>query len=199
MRSGRDRSARKKVGTARNVISHTHGAGWAVYVSENRSNDASNRKGLDFCMMARERAQFSRTAGFCCCKFNRIKFEHFTFHNNEAHTMSSYFKSQMQSARRTSATRSEKRHCIEALIFSDREPLCRVCGDRASGRHYGVASCDGCRGFFKRSVRRNLHYSCKEGGICVVDVARRNQCQACRLKKCLAVNMRREGKRNLPF
>ncbi|XP_028967924.1 photoreceptor-specific nuclear receptor-like [Galendromus occidentalis] len=78
-------------------------------------------------------------------------------------------------------------------LHKDREPLCRVCGDRASGRHYGVASCDGCRGFFKRSVRRDLRFSCKEGGTCVVDVARRNQCQACRLKKCLAVNMRREA------
>ncbi|ELT91492.1 hypothetical protein CAPTEDRAFT_53417, partial [Capitella teleta] len=73
------------------------------------------------------------------------------------------------------------------------EALCLVCGDRASGKHYGVQSCDGCRGFFKRSIRRNLDYVCKENGQCVVDVARRNQCQACRFKKCLQVNMNRDA------
>lgn len=41
---------------------------------------------------------------------------------------------------------------------------------------------------------RNLEYTCKEGGKCVVDVSRRNQCQACRFAKCLAANMRPEGK-----
>ncbi|XP_060517052.1 nuclear receptor subfamily 2 group E member 1-like [Cylas formicarius] len=73
------------------------------------------------------------------------------------------------------------------------ESLCRVCGDKASGKHYGVASCDGCRGFFKRSIRRNLEYVCKENGRCIVDVTRRNQCQACRFKKCLQVNMKRDA------
>ncbi|XP_078050435.1 nuclear receptor subfamily 2 group F member 6 [Augochlora pura] len=73
------------------------------------------------------------------------------------------------------------------------ETVCKVCGDKASGKHYGVPSCDGCRGFFKRSIRRNLDYVCKENGRCIVDVSRRNQCQACRFTKCLQVNMKRDG------
>ncbi|XP_075213695.1 photoreceptor-specific nuclear receptor-like [Lycorma delicatula] len=73
------------------------------------------------------------------------------------------------------------------------ETLCRVCGDKASGKHYGVPSCDGCRGFFKRSIRRNLDYVCKENRHCIVDVTRRNQCQACRFSKCLEVNMRKDA------
>ncbi|PSN45139.1 Nuclear receptor subfamily 2 group E member 1 [Blattella germanica] len=77
---------------------------------------------------------------------------------------------------------------------SKNDSLCRVCGDKASGKHYGVPSCDGCRGFFKRSIRRNLDYVCKENGRCVVDVTRRNQCQACRFNKCLQVNMKKDGK-----
>nr|XP_031841718.1 nuclear receptor subfamily 2 group F member 5-like isoform X6 [Nomia melanderi] len=73
------------------------------------------------------------------------------------------------------------------------ESLCKVCGDKASGKHYGVPSCDGCRGFFKRSIRRNLDYICKDSGRCIVDVSRRNQCQACRFTKCLQVNMKRDA------
>lgn len=41
--------------------------------------------------------------------------------------------------------------------------FCSICGDRATGKHYGAASCDGCKGFFRRSVRKNHIYTCRLG------------------------------------
>lgn len=32
---------------------------------------------------------------------------------------------------------------------------CAVCNDYASGYHYGVWSCEGCKAFFKRSIQGN--------------------------------------------
>ena len=70
---------------------------------------------------------------------------------------------------------------------------CAVCGDKSSGKHYGVFTCEGCKSFFKRSVRRNLTYTCRATRSCPIDQHHRNQCQFCRLKKCVKVGMRREG------
>ncbi|XP_076394262.1 orphan steroid hormone receptor 2 isoform X6 [Megachile rotundata] len=68
--------------------------------------------------------------------------------------------------------------------------LCVVCGDRASGRHYGAISCEGCKGFFKRSIRKQLGYQCRGSKSCEVTKHHRNRCQYCRLQKCLAMGMR---------
>ncbi|KAG7249768.1 hypothetical protein CRUP_018465, partial [Coryphaenoides rupestris] len=72
--------------------------------------------------------------------------------------------------------------------------LCEVCADSSSGKHYGIYACNGCSGFFKRSVRRRLIYRCQAGsGACPVDKAHRNQCQACRLKRCLQAGMNKDA------
>ncbi|XP_030876223.1 oxysterols receptor LXR-beta isoform X2 [Leptonychotes weddellii] len=65
--------------------------------------------------------------------------------------------------------------------------LCRVCGDKASGFHYNVLSCEGCKGFFRRSVVRGgaRRYACRGGGTCQMDAFMRRKCQQCRLRKCV--------------
>ncbi|KAH8372794.1 hypothetical protein KR009_005135 [Drosophila setifemur] len=72
------------------------------------------------------------------------------------------------------------------------EELCLVCGDRASGYHYNALTCEGCKGFFRRSVTKSAVYCCKFGRACEMDMYMRRKCQECRLKKCLAVGMRPE-------
>ncbi|XP_049771960.1 nuclear receptor subfamily 2 group E member 1 [Schistocerca cancellata] len=72
---------------------------------------------------------------------------------------------------------------------------CKVCQDHSSGKHYGIFACDGCAGFFKRSIRRARQYVCKAKaeGSCVVDKTHRNQCRACRLHKCLQAGMNKDA------
>jgi len=75
------------------------------------------------------------------------------------------------------------------------EIACVVCGDKSSGKHYGQYTCEGCKSFFKRSVRRSLSYQCRGSRNCPIDQHHRNQCQHCRLKKCFRNGMRKEGEK----
>ncbi|XP_060101226.1 bile acid receptor isoform X2 [Heteronotia binoei] len=69
------------------------------------------------------------------------------------------------------------------------EELCVVCGDKASGYHYNALTCEGCKGFFRRSITKNAVYKCKNGGNCEMDMYMRRKCQECRLQKCKQVGM----------
>ncbi|XP_013406616.1 retinoic acid receptor gamma [Lingula anatina] len=73
---------------------------------------------------------------------------------------------------------------------------CVVCGDKSSGYHYGVSSCEGCKGFFRRSVQKNMQYTCHKDRHCVINKITRNRCQYCRLQKCFTMGMSKEAVRN---
>ncbi|XP_062620130.1 ecdysone-induced protein 78C-like [Saccostrea cucullata] len=78
---------------------------------------------------------------------------------------------------------------------SAKAPTCKVCGDESSGFHYGVDSCEGCKGFFRRCITQGMTHKCSNEEKCEITPFTRNSCQYCRLKKCFAVGMSREASR----
>ncbi|XP_077382201.1 retinoic acid receptor beta-like isoform X2 [Festucalex cinctus] len=73
---------------------------------------------------------------------------------------------------------------------------CFICQDKSSGYHYGVSACEGCKGFFRRSVQKKMSYTCQRDRKCVITKVTRNTCQYCRLHKCFAVGMSQQSLRN---
>ncbi|KAI5711371.1 hypothetical protein M8J75_016495 [Diaphorina citri] len=78
-------------------------------------------------------------------------------------------------------------HHNQNLPEHDRAPRIKVIG-----YHYNALTCEGCKGFFRRSITKNAVYQCKYGNSCEIDMYMRRKCQECRLKKCLSVGMRPE-------
>ncbi|XP_048025106.1 progesterone receptor [Megalobrama amblycephala] len=77
--------------------------------------------------------------------------------------------------------------------------LCVICGDEASGCHYGVLTCGSCKVFFKRAVEGHHNYLCAGRNDCIVDKIRRKNCPACRLRKCYQAGMMLGGRKMKRF
>ncbi|KAM6994613.1 nuclear receptor ROR-alpha B isoform 1-T1 [Tautogolabrus adspersus] len=89
---------------------------------------------------------------------------------------------------KTGGAVSKKTHLTQIEVIP-----CKICGDKSSGVHYGVITCEGCKGFFRRSQLPTVSYSCSRQSNCQIDRASRNRCQHCRLQKCLAQGMSRDA------
>lgn len=70
---------------------------------------------------------------------------------------------------------------------------CPICGDKISGYHYGIYSCESCKGFFKRTVQNGKSFACRQKGECSIVIANRKKCPACRFVKCRMAGMRLEA------
>lgn len=82
----------------------------------------------------------------------------------------------------------------------DEQPMiCMICEDKATGLHYGIITCEGCKGFFKRTVQNRRVYTCVADGNCEITKAQRNRCQYCRFKKCIEQGMVLQGEFNISF
>uniref|UniRef100_A0A915PBS2 Nuclear receptor domain-containing protein n=3 Tax=Meloidogyne TaxID=189290 RepID=A0A915PBS2_9BILA len=72
---------------------------------------------------------------------------------------------------------------------------CLVCGARNAKQHYGSWCCNGCKGFFWRTISCRRNYIClnfNNNSVfvkCEIEHGRRNSCRACRLERCLKVGM----------
>ncbi|TFK15970.1 cyclin-dependent kinase 2-interacting protein [Platysternon megacephalum] len=101
--------------------------------------------------------------------------------------------------RETLKRKSNGSDCISPAVNSPGSKrdahFCAVCSDYASGYHYGVWSCEGCKAFFKRSIQGHNDYICPATNQCTIDKNRRKSCQACRLRKCCEVGMMKCGSR----
>jgi nuclear receptor subfamily 6 group A len=77
----------------------------------------------------------------------------------------------------------------EATEEEEQPMICMICEDKATGLHYGIITCEGCKGFFKRTVQNRRVYTCVADGNCEITKAQRNRCQYCRFKKCIEQGM----------
>ncbi|XP_075959372.1 nuclear receptor subfamily 1 group I member 2 [Anarhichas minor] len=94
---------------------------------------------------------------------------------------------------REALTRHNKAVDEDGEVTEDEEPqACGVCGDLAKGFHFNALTCEGCKGFFRRAIKRPTQLRCRFLNECNIKKNNRRSCQACRFRKCQAIGMRQE-------
>ncbi|XP_036090625.1 nuclear receptor subfamily 1 group I member 3 isoform X3 [Rousettus aegyptiacus] len=76
--------------------------------------------------------------------------------------------------------------------WEDKPRNCVVCGDQATGYHFHALTCEGCKGFFRRTAVKSSGLTCRFAGSCKVSKAQRRHCPACRLQRCLDAGMKKD-------
>ncbi|XP_047455958.1 nuclear receptor subfamily 1 group I member 2 isoform X2 [Mugil cephalus] len=99
----------------------------------------------------------------------------------------------LQMVRELLAAQNEEDEDEEGALTEDDEPkVCGVCGDQAKGYHFNALTCEGCKGFFRRIIKRSTQLRCPFLNKCTITKNNRRSCQACRFRKCQAIGMREE-------
>ncbi|KAF7227716.1 progesterone receptor isoform X1 [Nothobranchius furzeri] len=80
-------------------------------------------------------------------------------------------------------------------VYLSERRVCQVCGDDASGCHYGAVTCGSCKVFFKRAAAGKQNHLCASRNDCTIDKLRRKNCASCRLKRCFMSGMSLKGRR----
>ncbi|XP_066212213.1 androgen receptor [Saccopteryx leptura] len=80
-------------------------------------------------------------------------------------------------------------HALPIDYYFPPQKTCLICGDEASGCHYGALTCGSCKVFFKRAAEGKQKYLCASRNDCTIDKFRRKNCPSCRLRKCYEAGM----------
>lgn len=93
----------------------------------------------------------------------------------------------------------ERHSVLVSMLEARRESSDSGCSsdDNSDAERDSNCRCDP-QGFFRRSIQQKIQYRpCTKNQQCSILRINRNRCQYCRLKKCIAVGMSRDGKFNL--
>ncbi|CAO4377279.1 unnamed protein product [Caenorhabditis nigoni] len=91
-------------------------------------------------------------------------------------------------------TSSSSSHSDQIISTKNQFPsTCKVCRHPATGYHYNVASCNGCKSFFRRTILSGTRFKCRSNNDCFyteypVDSTRLN-CRGCRFEACVNSGM----------